>query len=249
MAQTWHDLLFMHWPVDPGALAPALPAPLELQTFDGSAWLGIVPFRMSGVRLAGLPALPRLSAFPELNVRTYVTLPERDGAPRPGVWFFSLDAARRLAVAVARSWFGLPYHHAAMSCAAEGEAVRYACRRLGAGAARAGPTGAAGGRVVAAATAASFVGRYGPAGPVRLAATGRLEHFLTERYCLYALDRRGRLRRAEVHHAPWPLQPAQAVIERNTMTAPLGLPLPASEPLLHFARRLDVRVWAPRPAP
>ena len=236
MAQRWHDLLFAHWRVPASALVPLLPAPLRPDLFDGGAWLGIVPFRMSGVRLRGLPPLPRLSAFPELNVRTYVTLPDAGGAARPGVWFFSLDAARRLAVVVARRWFGLPYFQASMHCSAEGERIRYVSRRGGTGA----PRGQA-------APAAEFSGRYGPIGPPRLAAPGTLEHFLTERYCLYAHDRRGRLCRAEVRHAPWPLQPAQAEIERNTMCAPLGLRLPADAPLLHFARRLDVHVWSPRP--
>lgn len=232
MAQSWHDLLFAHWRLPASALAARLPAPLQPDLFDGSAWLGVVPFRMTGVRLRGLPALPWLSAFPELNVRSYVSLPDRDGAARPGVWFFSLDAARWLAVVVARRWFGLPYHSAAMRCVSEGGEIRYSSRRIETGA-----------RVASAA----FVARYRPTGPVRAAAPGSLEHFLTERYCLYAHDRRGRLCRAEVQHAPWPLQPAQAEVERNTMAAPLGLQLPPDAPLLHFARRLDVLVWSPRP--
>jgi uncharacterized protein YqjF (DUF2071 family) len=229
MAQRWHDLLFMHWALEPSALAPLLPAPLVPELFDGRAWLGIVPFRMTGVRLRATPPLPWLSAFPELNVRTYVSLPGRDGTPRPGVWFFSLDAARWLAVQAARASFGLPYFQAAMRCEPDGEAIRYASRRRGEG------------------VGAELAGRYEPAGPVRVTERGTLEHFLTARYCLYAVDRRGRLRRAEIDHAPWPLQPAVAEIERNTMTAPLGLRLPPVEPLLHFARRLEVRVWAPVP--
>lgn len=231
MAQSWHDLLFAHWPVPASALAPLLPAGLQPECFQGRAWLGIVPFRMSGVRLRGMPALPWLSAFPELNVRSYVTRPDRAGVPRPGVWFFSLDAARWLAVAAARRWFGLPYFHAAMRCAAEGETIAYRSRRAGA----------------AGAAEAEFIGRYGPVGAVRHAQAGSLEHFLTERYCLYALDRRGRLCRAAVRHEPWPLQPAQAQIERNTMATPLGLRLPPVAPLLHFARRLDVVVCSPQP--
>ena len=228
LAMRWHDLLFMHWPLEPAALAPLLPSGLTLDTFEGRAWLGIVPFRMTGVRPRLTPALPWLAAFPELNVRTYVTLPGPDG-PRPGVWFFSLDAARWLAVRVARATFGLPYFHAAMRCEAEGEAIAYSSyRRAGAGR-----------------PAADFVGRYEPAGPPRVAERGSLDDFLTARFCLYALDRQGQLRRAEVDHAPWPLQPARAAIETNTMAAPLGLRLPREEPRLHFARFLDVRAWVP----
>ena len=228
LAQRWHDLLFMHWPVAPETLARTLPAPLRPELFEGRAWLGVVPFRMSGVRLRGLPALPGLSAFPELNVRTYVSLPGPDGAPRPGVWFFSLDAASWLAVRVARASFGLPYFLARMGCEADGDGVRYHSRR------------------VRARGAAELVARYRPTGPARPAAPGTLEHFLTERYCLYAPDRRGGLRRAEILHAPWPLQPASAEIQRNTMAAPLGLEALPGAPLLHFARWLDVRVWSPR---
>ena len=229
MAPRWHDLLFMHWPVAPEALARALPAPLRPELFEGRAWLGVVPFRMSGVRLRGWPALSGMSTFPELNVRTYVSLPGKDGAPRPGVWFFSLDAASWVAVRAARAWFGLPYFHAAMRCEAEDEAVRYRSRRRRSD------------------VALEFVARYAPTGPARSAVTGTLEHFLTERYCLYAPDGRGGLRRAEILHAPWPLQPAAAEVERNTMAAPLGLASLPGAPLLHFARQLDVHVWAPRP--
>src|SRR5579871_4079287 len=124
MEQTWHDLLFMHWPVRPSELQPLIPPPLRLNTFQGVAWLGVVPFRMSGIRLRGMPAVPRLSAFPELNVRTYVTLDDK-----PGVWFFSLDAASALAVAAARRWFHLPYFRAEMSCRQTGERIDYTSRR------------------------------------------------------------------------------------------------------------------------
>lgn len=226
MAQRWHDLLFMHWPLPASTLSPLIPSGLTLDTFDGQAWIGVIPFRMSGVRMAGLPALPGMSAFPELNVRTYVT-----HGRKPGVWFFSLDAANSLAVAVARRWFGLPYHRAAMRCDPDGaEGIRYTSRRATGG---------------ADATAADFSARYRPVGEPFLSRPGTLEHFLTERYCLYAKERRGSLARAEIHHAPWPLQPAEAVIELNTMVAPLRLALPEPAPQLHFVRRLDVVVWTP----
>jgi uncharacterized protein len=201
-----------------------LPRELELDTFDGQAWLGIVPFRMSGVRLRGLPRLPGLSAFPELNVRTYV----RHGT-RPGVWFFSLDAANRLAVAGARAWFRLPYFRARMSCSRAGEDVIYASTRTHPGA-----------------PGAALAGRYGPRGETASPRPGTHEHWLTERYCLYARSRPGSLWRAEIHHAPWRLQAAEAAFARNTMAHGLGLELPARAPLLHFARRQDVVVWAPR---
>jgi uncharacterized protein YqjF (DUF2071 family) len=221
MAQTWHDLLFAHWPVPAVALRPLLPPQLDLDTFDGEAWLGVVPFRMSRVHPRGLPALPFLSAFPELNVRTYAR-----AAGKAGVWFFSLDAASRVAVELARWSFHLPYLHARMRCAADGPAVAYDSRRLD----RRAP-------------AADFSARYAPAGPVSPAVSDTLADWLTARYCLFAADHSGRLYRGDIHHAPWPLQPAEAEIEVNTMAAAAGIRLPDAPPLLHFARSLEVLVW------
>jgi uncharacterized protein YqjF (DUF2071 family) len=224
MSQTWHDLLFAHWPLPPERLRSLVPPSLPLDTFGGVAWLGVVPFRMSGVTLRAVPALPGLSAFPELNVRTYVTVDDK-----PGVLFFSLDAASRLAVEAARLGYRLPYFHAAMSVAAEGDGIRYASRRLDR---RGAP--------------AELRARYAPVAAVYRSAAGSLEHFLTERYCLYAPASEGRLYWAEIHHAPWPLQRAEASLEMNTMVTAQGIELPADPPLLHFARRLDVVVWPSR---
>jgi uncharacterized protein YqjF (DUF2071 family) len=224
VAMRWHDLLFAHW-VLPERIRPLLPPGLELDLFAGETWIGVVPFRMTGVRRRGLPAFPGISAFPELNVRTYVT-----AGGKPGVWFFSLDAASRLAVETARRWFHLPYFHSRMRCDPEGDWLRYESRRTDLRAKN-----------------AVFRAAYQPIGPDFLAARGTLEHWLTERYCLYAWDGT-RVLRAEIHHAPWPLQPAEADIEVNTMGEAAGIALPNSPPLLHFARRLDVVAWPPAPA-
>jgi uncharacterized protein YqjF (DUF2071 family) len=226
MAQSWHDLLFAHWPVDAGALRPRLPAGVELDLFDGQAWVGVVPFRMTGVRARFLPPLPGLSAFPELNVRTYAT-----AHGRPGVFFFSLDATNAVAVAAARRFFHLPYRRARMACRPDRDGIAYECRRI------------SGTGIVA----AEFRGAFGPAGPAYRARAGDLDHWLTERYCLYTADRQGRALRVDVRHEPWPLQPAWARIETNTMADAAGVSLPQSPPLLHFARRLDVVAWLPRP--
>ena len=201
-----------------------IPAPLELDTFEGQAWIGVVPFRMSGVRLRGTPAIPFLSAFPELNVRTYVV-----AEGKPGVWFFSLDAANRIAVAAARAWFHLPYFRARMSCEERGGWIEYRCGRAHRGA----PCGV-------------FSGRYRPTGEVFSARAGSLEHFLTERYCLYAMKERGEVLRGEIHHAPWALQPAEAEFGSNTMPEADGVYVPPAKPLLHFSHRQDVVVWNPR---
>jgi uncharacterized protein len=224
MAQSWHDLLFAHWRIGAALLRPKIPASLEIDTFEGQAWAAVVPFRMSGVRLRGTPALPWFSAFPELNVRTYVVA---DG--KPGVWFFSLDAGNPLAVAIARAWFHLPYFRSRMKCEEAGGWIHYASERTHQGAAR-----------------GLLEAKYRPVGEVYEPSRGTLEHFLIERYCLYAADLRGRISRAEIHHHPWQLQVAAAEFPSNTMTEEAGFVLPSDEPLLHFARRQDVVVWTPQ---
>ena len=222
MAQRWHDLLFAHWQVETAKLRPQIPDRLAIDTFNGQAWLAVVPFRMTGIRLRGTPALPWLSAFPELNVRTYVT-----SEGKPGVWFFSLDAGNPLAVMIARAWFHLPYFRARMHCAERDGWIEYFSRRS-----------------YSSRPAATLVGRYRPVQPALSTQPGTLEHFLTERYCLYTLDRQGRLIRGEIRHGPWPLQRAEAEFECNTMAQPLNIAVTAP-PLLHFVRRQDVLVWPP----
>jgi len=219
MRQTWHDVLFAHWPVRPARLRPLVTAAFELDLFDDDAWIGIVPFYMSGVTARGVPPMPWLSAFPELNVRTYV----RSGG-RPGVYFFSLDAGRMLAVLGARL-LNLRYFAASMQVSRAAGVVRYRSRRPG--------------------WQAEFEARYQPVGPVFHAVGGSLDYFLTERYCLYELDHRGRPYRLEIDHAPWSLQLAAADIRNNTMASAAGIVLPSREPLLHFARRQDIVAWMP----
>lgn len=221
LAQTWEHLLFLHWPVAVDALAWRLPAGLELDTFDGEAWLGVVPFRMAWVRPRGLPPVPPLSFFPELNVRTYVTC---DG--RPGVWFLSLDASSRVAVRLARRFFHLPYFDADMAVDASDTYVHYTSRRTH----RDAPP-------------AEFEAAYGPSGADAPTRPGTLEHWLTERYCLYAADDAGAIFRGHIHHAPWPLQPAEATVELNTMAMSHGIALPRRDPLCHYAASIDVVAW------
>ena len=220
MAQTWDDLLFAHYRVSSKALRPLVPQQLELEEHDGTAWLGVTPFVLTGFRLRGTPPLPPLSSFLELNVRTYVTVEDK-----PGIWFLSLDASSRLAVEAARITYKLPYHHARISADRRGETVAYACERTGNPERR-------------------FEGSYHPAGDVFNAEPGSLEWFLTERYCLYAADQ-GRLQRADIQHPPWPLQPAEAEIAANTMPPP-ELELD-DKPICHFSRRQDVLIWPLRP--
>ncbi len=227
MTMSWVDLLFAHWRVEPEELAALLPEGLDLDTFDGRAYLGVVPFRMESVGPRGLGWLPgRLPgprAFPELNVRTYVV-----GGGKPGVWFLSLDATDRLAVLGARAGFNLPYFNAEITAREHGGWIEYASRRIdrriGAGELRA---------------------RYRGVGTRLSVLPGSLEHWLTERYCLYAAGRDGRVRRGDIHHLPWPLHEAEVEIETNTIAEAHGLRLDGAPELAHFARRIDVVCWWP----
>ena len=229
MAQQWLDLLFAHWPISGETMRALVPPQLELDTWDGMAWVGVVPFRMQGVRPRLVPAMPWLSAFPELNVRTYVKVRDR-GVEKTGVYFFSLEAANPIAVAIARSAFKLPYFNAQMALVETNGAIAYHSRRTH----RQAP-------------AAEFVGMYGPTGAIYQSAPGSFDAWLTERYALYTVDQRARVYIGEIHHRPWPLQPATATIEINTMAQASHLTLPDVSPILHFVRHLDVVVWPLRP--
>lgn len=220
MRMSWRDLLFAHWPVRADALRPFIPKPLELDTFDGWAWIGIVPFLMSRVRPRLVPASLAME-FLELNVRTYVTTPGRSG-----VWFFSLDATSRLAVRAARAWYGLPYFDATIDERTQDGVFSFSSSRTHRGS-----------------EAAELLVRYRPVGPEFASVPGSLDHWLTERYFLYGADRRGRPGYGEVHHRPWPLQRAEAEFSCLRMTEQLGFRLTAEEPILHFSADLDVRAW------
>ncbi len=217
----WRNLLFMHWPVPSESMRPLIPPSLDLETFDGTAWIGLVPFEMTGIRRRGLPAIPGTSAFPELNVRTYVTHDKK-----PGVWFFSLDAAHRLAVWTARRCFHLPYFRAEMNVSRETNRILYSSRRTHRGA-----------------PSATFAADYEPFGEPFRAVPGSFDHWLTARYCLYSADATGTTFRGEIDHAPWSLQAARADIHESTLTDWLGFSLPDSKPVLHFAKYIDVRAW------
>jgi uncharacterized protein len=210
-AQSWVDLCFLHWRVDPDELRKLVGRSVELDTFEGEAWLGVTTFVLANLRLRGLPPLPRLSTFPELNVRTYVTRDEK-----PGIWFFSLDAASTFAVEGGKRFYKLPYNRAQMSSRRVGDRVHYASERPG----------------------ATFSGSYRGEGDLFRADSGTLEYFLTERYCFYTEDA-GEVFRGEVHHPPWDLQRGEATIDANTM-APLPLD---GLPHVLFAPRVDAVVW------
>ncbi len=220
MGQTWDDLLFVHYRVAAATLRPLVPEGLEVEEHSGSAWLGVTPFVVTGLRARGLLPLPFASSFRELNVRTYVM---RDG--KPGIWFFSLDASSQVAVAAARRLYRLQYFPAEISARQRGDEILYDCSRD---------------------DGKAFSAAYRPDGATFNAESGSLEHFLTERYCLYA-EHEGELHRAEIHHRPWPLQRARARIDLNTML-PVKLD-PTEDPLLHYSKRQDVVIWPLESAP
>lgn len=223
-AQRWHDLLFAHWRIEPERLQQLLPDPLQIEQYDGSAWLAVVPFAMTGVRTRGVPGLPLVSSFLEMNVRTYARYGDTSG-----VYFFSLDAASRVAVAAARRWFHLPYFNARMELRRRADWIDYQSSRNHRGADR-----------------AHIALSYRPTGPDEVASAGTLEHFLVERYRLLANRRDGGILTGEIHHGPWLLQPADVEIHRNSITDWLGIRLDRPPDHVRFARFQDVYIWRPR---
>jgi uncharacterized protein len=221
MRQVWSDLLFAHWPTPAAGLASLLPSGLTLDTWEGEAWVGIVPFRMPYLSIRGLPNVPPFMRLLEINVRTYVSA---DG--KPGVYFFSLDADNPVAVEVARRWYSLPYLNARFDCDFTSERVRYEVVRSDQ---RAAP--------------GAFRATYRPTSALRPAATGSLEDWLTARYALYTSNRRGRILRGDITHSPWQLAPAEAELQTNTIAQSHGITLADTAPLLHYAARLDVLAW------
>ena len=221
MRMRWRELLFAHWVVDAAVVRRLIPDALQLDLFEGRCYVGAVPFLMENVTPRYLTPLPGLHAFPELNLRTYVT-----ANGKPGVWFFSLDAGQKLAVRTARRFFHLPYFDAKFEIELRGGTVVYKSVRTHRGAAD-----------------AKFSATYRAAGPVFEADPGSLDSWLTDRYCLYSADGAGNTYRGEIDHPPWPLQKAEAAVHINTLGDALGISMPQQPAALHFAKSLDVKAW------
>ena len=222
MFQRWEDLLFIHRRIPATALRPLVPPPLEIDQFDGTAWVGQTPFCLTNLHARFLPPLPFASRFLEMNLRTYVRVGDK-----PGIFFFSLDAANRLAVAAARLTYRLPYRYARMEMRRADGWIHYRSKRVDR-------------------EDAEFAGRYRGVGATWSPAAGSLEHFLTERYALYALLGSRTVLRGEIHHPPWEIQRAEAQIETNTVPAAHGVHLKDDEPpLLHLAAPQDTLIWPP----
>jgi uncharacterized protein len=223
MAQTWTDVLFLHWPAAPAIVKRLLPRGLRLDTIEDTAWIGITAFRVTGARLRGAPAVPAVSDFAEVNVRTYVTVDDK-----PGVFFLSLDAASAISLLGGRAWYALPYFFANATIRRRAGAVDFSSVRQQSGA-----------------PAATFVVKYRSAGPVPTPRRDLVRWF-TERYCVYTFDG-VRLARAEIHHEPWPVQWAEAVIKRNTLIAAVGVPVATQPAIVHYAAGVEAIVWPPMP--
>jgi uncharacterized protein YqjF (DUF2071 family) len=227
LLQNWLHLGFLHWEVPPQDLQAMLPAGLTVDTFEGKAYVGLVPFTMTGVRPVLAPPLPWISSFHEVNVRTYVHVKGRD----PGVWFFSLDASSSIAVAAARAAYKLPYFDAAMEFSADERAVpsvRMTSRRTD----------------TRGAMPANAHLEYRPIeGPAAPAAVGTIEHFLVERYILYAEDEARRLHRARVHHAPYALQRAETGVVEQTLLWAAGIRHGDAPAFRHYAREVNVKIY------
>lgn len=214
MEQVWQDLLFMHWAIPPDSIRPLIPQQLELDTFAQFAWVSITPFHMT-LRLRGFPWFPGMTDIAEMNCRTYVVA---DG--KRGVFFFSLDAASRVAVWGARGLYHLPYFYARMAIRKTGDLILYSSTR---GAAR-------------------WRGEYHPESSVRHAAPGSIDYFLAERYCLFTVCNR-HVYRGDIHHRSWPLQDACVRIAENTVAHSAGIPLAGAPDRVSFARELQVLIW------
>ena len=213
LEMTWRDGLFVHWAVEPDVVAGSLPEGLSVATHDGDAYLGVVPFVMADVRPRGSP-IGR--SFPELNLRTYV-----DGPKGRGVYFFNLDAADPIGVAVARRLFALPYYRARMDVDRDGDEVRFASDRTHRGV-----------------PAAAFDGTYAAVGEPFTPEPGSLAAFLVENYRFYADGRR--LYCGEIAHEPWTLREATVDLRTNTLFEANGFDQPGGDPLVHAAEPLAV---------
>jgi hypothetical protein len=238
LSQSWNDALFAHFAIDPLTLRRLVPEALTLDLYDGVAWLTISPFCTSHLRPSGVPPLPGLSFFPQVNLRTYVTMQGRSGPSKPGLYYFSVDAANLSAVWFARIFFRMQFWHSAIQIGgatiqarkSTERTIRFRSSRLHGPAALNGPV--------------QFDAVYAPGGEAARARRGSLDEFLMERYCVYSWNRR-KFYRTEVHHQPWPLQRASVEIRSNNMAEPFGLSLGMKPDLCHFSRSLKVLTWAP----
>lgn len=218
MRQAWRNTLFLHWPVQPEQLRPYIPSVLEIDTYDGSAWLGIVAFEMEGIYFRGLSFFSVVAPFSEVNVRTYV---KHEG--RPGVFFISLDVNDWASLLIAKRWYRLPYHSADIAIRRKGNAIFYDSVRRN--------------------LPVRFDGICTPKENEFFPSNDTLDHFLTEKYCFYTTQNNKDIFHGDIHHQPWPLQRADVQIQRNTLFSPLNLDFSEEDPVVHFSKGVDSLMW------
>lgn len=217
--QSWTDILFAHYPIKLEVLHKLVPEVLPLDSFNGMGWISVVPFYMSCIRLRGMPVVPGTAHFPGLNIRTYVTL---NG--KPGVYFFSLDAANPLAVKLAKTFYHLPYLYANMMMKQNGSIIDFeSTRRRDHG--------------------VKLVCKYRPVSDPYYAKKGSFDEWMSERYCFYTLNNKGLPFRCDILHEPWKLQNAEAEFSYNTILSEQGIQVESDQPIIHFSKKLEVRAW------
>jgi uncharacterized protein len=220
MHQNWENLLFLHWPIEASILRGLVPEPLEIDTFDGKAWIGITPFTLTGLRLFSMPPIPALNSFDELNFRTYVHYKNM-----PGIWFFSLDASKLIPALAARMFFLLPYFNSDIEFIHEAETYSFKLKRSG-------PPSAA------------FESEWRTGVRLRAPDLDSLAFFLVERYCFFTSNE-GTVNMTRVYHHPWILEEANVLAYQSNMFTTAGLPEPEGAPLAYFSKLLNVEVWPP----
>lgn len=220
MRQSWRNLLFIHWPIPPEIIRPYIPSSLQIDLFNSTAWIGGVVFDMFGIYPRGLSSVSLTSKFSEVNVRTYV---QHDG--KPGVYFLSLDVGDWASLTIAKRWYRLPYHPADISIQKRGQTFYYESIRKGKN--------------------SSLVskGTYTPVSDIFFPKEGTLDHWLTERYCLYSTNHRDNIYCGEIHHRPWPLQKVETELSRHTLFKPFHIDVSDVQPIYHFSEGLDTLFW------
>ncbi|MFS0644807.1 YqjF family protein [Siminovitchia sp. 179-K 8D1 HS] len=222
MRQTWRNVLFLHWPIQPGLLRPHIPPALEIDTFKGCAWLGIVAFTMKGIYFRGLP-FSVVPSFSEVNVRTYVTY-----KGKPGVFFMSLDVDDWASLNIAKRWYRLPYHPAKISVQDCGGVIQYqSVRKAG--------------------NPVAFKGSCIPSNDVYFPDRGTLDHWLTEKYCFYTTRNGKDIYHGDIHHPPWPLKKADIQIDQHTLFSPWNINISKEGPIAHFSEGVDSLMWNGKP--
>ncbi|MBS4202106.1 DUF2071 domain-containing protein [Bacillus sp. FJAT-49732] len=221
MRQKWSNVFFMHWPIQPELLQPYIPSSIEVDTYDGFAWLGVIIFNIDGIYLRGFPPVSFRPAFPEINLRTYVKCDNK-----PGIYFLSLDVDDWTSYTLAKRWLNVPYHPAKISIQKNVDTFHYESLRMG-----------------SSNTPIVCKGSFTPQSNIFHPNSDTIDHWLSERYCFFSNDQRSNMYCLDIHHHPWPLQKADAVIKKNDLFKPFSFHLEDEKPILHFSQGVEALIW------